>query len=65
MKHLPFKSAKRKWLESFEKKYFSDILQEFNGNISKAARKARIDRQTLKPALLMDFMSTMSKSTYL
>ncbi len=47
MKHLPFKSAKRKWLESFEKKYFSDILKEFNGNISKAARKAGIDRKTV------------------
>ncbi len=47
MKNLPFKSAKRKWLESFERKYFTDILQEFNGNISKAARKAGIDRKTV------------------
>ncbi len=47
IKHLPFKAAKRKWLESFEKKYFTDILQEFNGNISKAARKAGIDRKTV------------------
>ncbi len=47
MNNLPFKSAKRKWLESFERKYFTDILQEFNGNISKAARKAGIDRKTV------------------
>jgi DNA-binding NtrC family response regulator len=44
---LPFKSAKRKWLESFEKKYFSDLLKEFNGNISRAAQKAGIDRKTI------------------
>jgi DNA-binding NtrC family response regulator len=44
---LPFKSAKRKWLESFEKKYFSDILKDANGNISRAAKKAGIDRKTI------------------
>jgi DNA-binding NtrC family response regulator len=47
MKDLPFKSAKRKWLESFEKKYFSDLLKESSGNISLAAKKAGIDRKTI------------------
>ncbi len=47
VKNLPFKSAKRKWLESFEKKYFLDLLSESNGNISSAAKKAGIDRKTI------------------
>jgi DNA-binding NtrC family response regulator len=47
VKDLPFKSAKRKWLESFEKKYFFDLLKDANGNISRAAQKARIDRKTI------------------
>jgi len=47
IKHLSFKSAKRKWMESFEKKYFSDMLKESRGNISRAARKAGIDRKTV------------------
>ena len=45
--NLPFKSAKRKWLESFEKKYFSNLLKESSGNISRAAQKAGIDRKTI------------------
>jgi DNA-binding NtrC family response regulator len=47
VKDLQFKSAKRKWLESFEKRYFSDLLQDSNGNISRAAQKAGIDRKTI------------------
>jgi len=47
VKHLSFKAAKRKWLESFEKKYFTDMLKESKGNVSKAARKAGIDRKTI------------------
>jgi len=47
IKSLPFKSAKRKWLESFEKKYFSDLLKDANGNISRAAQNAGIDRKTI------------------
>lgn len=47
IKNLPFKSAKRKWLESFEKKYFSEIIKKSNGNISHAAKKAGVDRKTI------------------
>ncbi len=47
LKDMPFKQAKRKWLDSFEKKYFSDILKKSNGNISRAAKKAGIDRKTI------------------
>jgi DNA-binding NtrC family response regulator len=46
-KDLPFKSAKSKWLELFEKKYFSDLLKDSRGNISRAAQKAGIDRKTI------------------
>ncbi len=47
IKNMPFKLAKRKWLDAFEKKYFADILKESNGNISRAAQKAGIDRKTI------------------
>ena len=47
IKDLPFKEAKKIWVESFEKKYFSDLLKDANGNISGAARKAGIDRKTI------------------
>ncbi len=46
-KDLPFKDAKNKWLESFEKKYFTDLIRESKGNISRAAQKAGIDRKTI------------------
>jgi DNA-binding NtrC family response regulator len=46
-KDLPFKSAKSKWLELFEKKYFSDLLKDSKGNVSRAAQKAGIDRKTI------------------
>ncbi len=47
IKDLPFKQAKRKWLDAFEKKYFADVLKESNGNVSRAAQKAGIDRKTI------------------
>ena len=47
IKNIPFKLAKRKWVDAFEKKYFADILKESNGNISRAAQKAGIDRKTI------------------
>ncbi len=46
-KDLPFKEAKNRWLESFEKKYFTDLIKESSGNISRAAQKAGIDRKTI------------------
>jgi DNA-binding NtrC family response regulator len=47
VKDLPYKAAKKKWLESFEQKYFSDLLKDSKGNISRAAQKAGIDRKTI------------------
>jgi len=39
----PFFAAKKE----FEKEYFSNLLEIFDGNISKAARFAQIDRKTI------------------
>jgi DNA-binding NtrC family response regulator len=46
-KDLPYKSAKKKWLESFDQKYFTDLLRESKGNVSRAAQTAGIDRKTI------------------
>jgi DNA-binding NtrC family response regulator len=42
-----FKDAKDKWIELFEKKYLSDLLQRHEYNISAAAREAGINRKTI------------------
>lgn len=44
---LSFKKAKRDWVGSFEKQYLVDLLKRNNGNVSNAAREARIDRKTI------------------
>ncbi len=48
---LPFKDAKQKIVESFEKEYLVDLLQRNNNNLSKAAREAKIDRKHLRNLL--------------
>ena len=42
-----YKDAKKDWIHFFEKKYLSSLLERYNGNISKAAREARINRKTI------------------
>jgi len=42
-----FKKAKKEWTDSFEKRYLSALLERHNGNISKAAREAQINRKTI------------------
>ena len=49
---LPFKEAKQKVVESFEKDYLEDLLNRNNGNVSKAAREAKIDRKHLRHLLI-------------
>ena len=44
-KHQPFKEAKEEWIAQFERDYIYDLLRKHNGNISKAAREADIDRK--------------------
>jgi DNA-binding NtrC family response regulator len=42
-----YKGAKKEWMNSFEKRYLSALLKRHNGNISKAAREAQINRKTI------------------
>ena len=45
---LPYKKAKRMWLEVFEFAYISNLLQRNDGNVSHAAREAGIDRKSIQ-----------------
>lgn len=45
---IPFKDAKQKVVEDFEKEYLSELLVRYNHNLSKAAREAKIDRKHLR-----------------
>lgn len=44
----PFKEAKNRIIGQFEKEYVADMLQRNDGNISKAAREAEIERAYLR-----------------
>lgn len=48
---VPFKDAKQKIVESFEKEYLVDLLRRHNHNLSKASREAKIDRKHLRNLL--------------
>ncbi len=48
---LPYKVAKRKWLEVFERVYFTELLRRHDFNISHAARSAGIDRKSIQRIL--------------
>ncbi len=48
---IPFKDAKQQIVESFEKEYLAELIQRHNGNLSKAAREAEIDRKHLRNLL--------------
>ncbi len=45
---LPYKQARRLWLEVFEYAYITRLLKEHGGNISQAARAAGIDRKSIQ-----------------
>jgi len=45
---LPYKEAKRAWMERFEREYFLSLLRRHNGNISQAARAAGVSRKTIQ-----------------
>jgi transcriptional regulator with GAF, ATPase, and Fis domain len=44
MMDMPFKEAKGKLVEAFEKEYLTHLLERHHGNISRAATEAGIDR---------------------
>ena len=48
---IPFKDAKAKIVEVFEKEYLTDLLKKNDFNISKASREAKIDRKHLRNLL--------------
>ncbi|MDO8461228.1 MAG: sigma 54-interacting transcriptional regulator [Deltaproteobacteria bacterium] len=49
--NLPFKEAKQKVVEGFEKDYLASLLRRNNYNISKTAREAGIDRKHIRNLL--------------
>jgi DNA-binding NtrC family response regulator len=54
---LPYKKAKRLWLEVFEFAYVSRLLQDHGGNVSHAARAAGIDRKSIQRLMKRNEMS--------
>jgi DNA-binding NtrC family response regulator len=48
---LPFKEAKSKVVDAFERAYLNNLIQKAGGNVSQAAREARLDRHHLKDLL--------------
>lgn len=42
-----YKKAKKDWMDFFEKRYLSALLKRHNGNISKAALEAQVNRKTI------------------
>lgn len=48
---IPFKDAKQRVVESFEKEYLEELIKQHGGNLSKAAREAKIDRKHLRNLL--------------
>ena len=44
---MPFKEAKDAIIDQFERRYLAALLEWSNGNVSRAARKAGLDRMYL------------------
>jgi DNA-binding NtrC family response regulator len=44
---MPFKDAKDQLVEAFEHQYLVDLLDRHDGNVSKAARAAGMDRKSI------------------
>jgi DNA-binding NtrC family response regulator len=45
---LPFKDAKNRLIEEFEKAYWTELLERTDGNVSKAARMAGVHRKSVE-----------------
>lgn len=61
----PFKVAKAQVIESFERSYLKNLLNECGGNISKAARGAQKDRRAFFALLKKYDMTSGSRTTFL
>ena len=44
---LAYRDARKDALDSFEQKYLTDLIRDCEGNVSEAARRARMDRSYL------------------
>ncbi len=44
---MPLREARQRWVEQFERKYLIDLLNQYNGNISRVARRAGVHRMTI------------------
>ena len=51
MSDLPFKHAKDQIIEAFERQYLVDLIERHDGNISRAARAADMDRKSISRLL--------------
>ncbi len=51
MSDMPFKDAKDKIIEAFERQYLVDLIERHDGNISRAARAADMDRKSISRLL--------------
>jgi len=49
--NLTLKEAKERWVGQLEAAYVADLVKREGGNVSKAARKAGVDRKTLRKLL--------------
>ena len=49
--NIPYKQAKQVAIRSFDQVYISGLLREFNGNISRASKKAGLDRSNFRRLL--------------
>jgi DNA-binding NtrC family response regulator len=49
--HLPFKEAKERWIEGFERRYLAAVYARFGGNITRAAEHAGINRRHFRELL--------------
>lgn len=48
---LPYRAAKAKLVDAFEAKYFRELMHDADGNLSRAATLARMDRKHLREQL--------------
>jgi len=61
--HLPFKEAKERLVEDFEKRYIADVIKRFKGNISRSAEQVGIDRRSLHRLLAKYHLDAVQMAT--